>query len=457
MIFEKIPLARAFFAACQSVVIMCASYFLVACGDKNVDTLKAGDELVVLTRNAPTTWYEGREGQAGPEHDLITEFAQKYGLNVRFEVLNSIDEILEAIRLGKGHIAAAGITQTLGRNQKGFVFGPVYEHVEQQVVCRRNNGKLPKVPSDLLDVRLSIISNSSYEETLIALKQDHPGLVWQSVSDVSTERLLEQVWRKKIDCTVADSTIVSINRRYYPELVVAFSMGESQPMSWILSSRWADLNEKLDVWFQEMEQNGRLADLHEQYFGHVEIFDYVDMRKYLRRIKKRLPQYQHLFEKAAKQEKIPWTLLAAQAYQESHWRAKAKSPTGVRGMMMLTRNTAKSLGVQSRLDASQSIYGGAKYLRKMLKRVPESVTGEDRLWYALAAYNVGFGHLKDARILAKKLDKDPDRWVDIKTIFPLLSQKKYYKSLRFGYARGTEPVRYVQRIRDYRQVLERNL
>jgi len=454
MVFEITIISRVFRLVLIGTIV---ALFAVACSDNSSEMLNKGDELVVLTRNAPTTWYEGREGPAGLEHDLITEFAQRYELKVRFEILNSIEDIINAIRSGKGHIAAAGITQTEGRVQEGLVFGPVYQHVEQQVVCRRNNGTLPKGLGDLVDVNLSVIAGSSYQETLMELKQDHPGLVWQSVPDVSTEQLLEQVWRKKIDCTMADSSIVKINRRYYPELVVAFSVDEPQAMSWLLSAQWAGLNEKLDTWFQEIKQNGRLAGLHERYFGHVDIFDYVDMKTYLRRIKKRLPKYRQLFEDAGKQENIPWTLLAAQAYQESHWRAKAKSPTGVRGIMMLTLNTAKSLGIKSRLDAAQSIRGGAKYLRKMLKRVPESVKGEDRLWFALAAYNVGYGHLKDARTLAKRLNKDPDRWVDIKTVFPLLTQKKYYKTLRYGYARGTEPVRYVQRIRNYRQVLEKNI
>ncbi len=448
------PLTRALYLGLRYTVL---AWFLVSCSDNNTEALGEGDELVVLTRNAPTTWYEGRDGQAGPEHDLVIAFAQRYGLRVRFEVLGSIDDILNGIRSGRGHIAAAGITQTAGRNQQGFVFGPVYQHVEQQVVCRRNNGKLPKTPGDLVAVDLSVIAGSSYQETLGALKRETPGLTWKEVPDISTEQLLERVWRKQIDCTVADSTIVNINRRYYPELVVAFSIGDPQPMSWLLSPKQPGLGKKLDSWFQEAKQSGRIADIQERYYGHVEIFDYVDMKKYLRRISQRLPQYKDYFQKAGERENIPWTLLAAQAYQESHWRAKAKSPTGVRGMMMLTLNTARSLGVKNRLDVAQSIHGGAKYLRKMLKRIPETVKGEDRLWYALAAYNVGFGHLRDARALAKKLNKNPDRWVDLKQIFPLLAQKKYYQSLRYGYARGTEPVRYVQRIRNYRQVLERNL
>jgi len=444
----------------RGIGLALAAGLLTSCADDDrvadSKALATGDELIVLTRNAPTTWYQGRAGLAGPEHDLVNDFAQYAGFKVRFRVLGSIDEILREIRAGRGHMAAAGITRTEGRNREGFVFGPAYQQVEQQVVCRRNAGKLPKTVADLSSVRLTIIADSSYRETLVSLQRKFPELNWNEAPDTSTELLLEKVWRKQIDCTIADSTIVNINRRYYPELVVAFSIGQPQAMSWLLSPRQPELAEKLQTWFQQVKQSGRLANIQERYYGHVEIFDYVDMKKFLRRIEERLPQYKTHFQKAAEESGIPWTLLAAQSYQESHWRANAKSPTGVRGMMMLTLNTARSLGVTNRLDVSQSIHGGARYLSKMLKRIPETVKDEDRLWYALAAYNVGYGHLSDARRLATRLNKNPDRWMDLKQVFPLLMQKKYYKSLRYGYARGTEPVRYVQRIRDYQQVLERN-
>lgn len=126
----------------------------------------------------------------------------------------------------------------------------------------------------------------------------------------------------------------------------------------------------------------------------------------------------------------------------------------MRGIMMLTRKTASEVGVKDRLSARQSIMGGAKYLARLIKRIPEEVTGSDRMWFALAAYNVGLGHLRDARTLAVRLDKNPNVWVDLRDVLPLLSKKKYYRKLKHGYARGTEPVRYVQRIRDYHDILE---
>lgn len=180
----------------------------------------------------------------------------------------------------------------------------------------------------------------------------------------------------------------------------------------------------------------------------------LDAKTFLRHIKTRLPKYREQFEDAGTRYGLPWTLLAAQAYQESRWNRNAMSPTGVRGLMMLTRATAQELGIENRLDVKKSIMGGARYLAYLLKRIPEHIPQPDRLFMALAAYNVGLGHLKDARLLAKRLGKDPDRWKDVKTVLPLLAKKSYYQTLPHRYARGWEPVQYVKRIRDYQEILE---
>ncbi len=184
---------------------------------------------------------------------------------------------------------------------------------------------------------------------------------------------------------------------------------------------------------------------------------WLDEKRFRFDIDIKLPRYQKQFEKAAQENGIPWTLLASQAYQESRWNHKAKSPTGVRGLMMLTRNTASSLGIENRLDPIQSIDGGARYYAYLEKQVPKFIPKYDRIWIALAAYNVGMGHIKDAQTLARKFNKNPYRWDDLKTVLPLLAQKKYYKTLPYGYARGYEPIRYVKRIRDYWSLLERYL
>jgi membrane-bound lytic murein transglycosylase F len=187
------------------------------------------------------------------------------------------------------------------------------------------------------------------------------------------------------------------------------------------------------------------------------VFDYVDTRVYIRRIDRRFPKFRTYFRQAAEKYDLPFALLAAQGYQESHWRPDARSPTGVRGIMMLTRTTAKSLGVGNRLDPRQSIFGGAKYLARMKERFSDEVSEPDRTWLALAAYNVGRAHLHDAQKLAREQGVSPHHWRSMKHILPLLAQKRYYRDLKYGYARGTEPVRYVRRIREYRHVLEQQV
>ena len=190
---------------------------------------------------------------------------------------------------------------------------------------------------------------------------------------------------------------------------------------------------------------------------HQSDLPWYDIQRFQYHVQTRLPLYRAHFEQVSKQYGLPWTLLAAQAYQESRWDRHAKSPTGVRGLMMLTRNTASSLGIENRLDPKKSIEGGARYFSTLKNQVPETIGKPDRTFIALAAYNVGMGHIKDAQNLAEKMNKNPDSWKDLKAVLPLLAKKQYYKELQYGYARGWEPVQYVKRIRAYHALLEHYL
>ncbi len=421
-------------------------------GDSSVDDLKKSGELVVISRESATTLYRDGEGPAGPEYDYLESFADFLGVELRFDIRDSNREVLDAISRDEGHIATAGMTFYPPLEDQGYVFGPGYQNVDIQVVCRRNHGKNPANIEELSDVELVVVADSHYESRLFELQQEFPDLTWESAEDSSVEDLLQLVWRKQIDCTIANSSELNIKRRFYPELQVAFTIEEQQALAWNLSPEWEVLSDSIEQWLEVIENDGTLLVLRDRHYK-VEEFDYVDMRSFIRRMKSRLPRVQQLFEKYAAKHDIPWTLLAAQSYQESHWNRRAKSPTGVRGIMMLTLTTAKEMGVKSRLDVEQSIMGGAKYLSRLELRIPDSVVGEDRWWFALAAYNVGMGHLQDARALAEDLDLDPDSWLDLKGVLPLLSQKKYYTDLKYGFARGTEPVTYVRQIRNYQNIL----
>ncbi|TDY01012.1 membrane-bound lytic murein transglycosylase F [Thiohalophilus thiocyanatoxydans] len=432
--------------------LLLLSVSLTACGDDAYITrIQEEGKLVVVTRNAPTTYYVGRDGDTGFEYELISAFAEELGVELELVMSDNPGNILGLVAEGEADIAAAGLTRTKQRQDR-VLFSDSYQDVTQQVVCHRR-GARPSGPEDLVGLSIEVPAETSYVEQLNRLQEETPELAWEVHPEHNTEFLLEKVWKRKLDCTVGDSNIVAVNQRYMPELSVRFELSDPQPLAWAMPANADGLQDAVNDWLDQYEEEGQLQALINQYYGFIEVFDYVDTRAFRRKVERVLPQYQKLFQEAGKQYGIDWTLLAAQAYQESHWNRHARSPTGVRGIMMLTQITAKEVGIQSRLDPKQSIMGGAKYLANLRGRLPEAITEPDRTWIALAAYNVGMGHIYDARKLARNQGKNPNLWHDFRDVLPLLSQKKYYEDLRYGYARGSEPVRYVRRIRNYHDML----
>jgi membrane-bound lytic murein transglycosylase F len=432
-------------------------YLIVtACGEsapgKNKDLLeriKAKGELVILTTNQPTTYYIDREGNpTGPEFDMVEAFAGTLGVKTRYLILDSTEAVIDGLRVEQGDIAAAGLTITEER-QAEFSFGPAYMDISEYLVCHRDTRFVNEI-DDLKGLEIVVPASTSYVDTL---QQQYPGIDWSMDENLVTPNLLEKVRAREIECTISDSTIFDINRRYYPEISAKYILNKGSQLAWMYAKDNPRLGSAISKWFTDYKDSGEYAQSIEKYYGYIEAFDYVDIQKFKRRIKSRLPKYKDMFIKAATKNGISPSLLAAQSYQESHWNPKAKSPTGVRGIMMLTQPVAKSLGVTSRLDAKQNIFAGAKYHTKMKKMFEDDVKEPDRTWMALAAYNVGRGHFRDAQGLARKLGKNPNLWIDMKEVLPLLSEKEYYKDLTYGYARGNEPVQYVTRIREYDDIL----
>ena len=408
-------------------------------------------ELHVLTRNSGTTYFEGPQGPSGLEYELMRRFAEKLGVKLKISVPDNLNEVLEQISDGEAHIAAAGLTVTEERKQL-VRFAPSYQTITQQVVYNTKGDKPRSIKQ--LDGHLEVVAHSSHVEQLRKLKQKHSSLEWSENTDADSTELLTLVAEELIDYTIADSNEVTYNRRYYPKLRVAFDITKPQELAWAFPV--SDDNSLYDAateFLTELKDSGELDRLLKHNYQHVMNYDYAGTHSYLAQIRRRLPTYLEMFQQAAEQYDLDWRLLAAVAYQESHWRQNAVSPTGVKGMMMLTNATAEHLGVVDRTDPYESIMGGAKYLRKLIDKVPTHIPEPDRIWIAVAAYNVGYGHVSDARKLTIKRGDNPDKWVDIKATLPLLSKSKWYKQTRYGYARGWEPVRYVENIRSYYDIL----
>jgi membrane-bound lytic murein transglycosylase F len=269
-----------------------------------------------------------------------------------------------------------------------------------------------------------------------------------------TEDLLARVAAGGYDCAATDGLLLRVINPYHPELAEAFDLAGEMPLGWFLAPGSEDLKEPLRLWFAGTKKSGALAALERRFFGFLPLFDYVDIRAFKRAIDERLPDYEKAIRRAARQNGLSWQLLAAVAYQESHWDPEARSPTGVRGFMMLTERTARQLGVENRLDPIESIDAAARYLADLKSRIPVSVEEPDRTWFALAAWNTGLGHVYDARALAARLGRDRDSWTDIRRVLPLLSNAAYAEGLKHGPARGGQAVHFVQQVRTYMHILD---
>jgi len=421
-----------------------------------LDKIKQNKVLNVVLLNAPSTYYIGTEGKQGFEYDLLQSYARYLGVDLNITAAHTTKEAIELSKNPAIHITSAALAKTTNRIGT-FNFGPSYFEVQEQVICHRGMLKTNKFPRDvegLAGLKITVGDDTSYSETLRALQSDGFDLNVSYTGEFSTEELLAQVASHEIDCTVADSNIYSVNLRYFTEIALAFSISGREQLAWLLAENTPELEADMYAWLNEFNQAGAMTQLKDHYYSYTLFFDYYNTTMFYKRIKSRLPKYEKYFKEMGEKYEIPWTLLASISYQESHWNPKAKSHTGVRGLMMLTRKTAKLLGVKNRQDPKQSISGGTRHLKQMLKFVPKEVRGENRLKFALAAYNIGMGHIRDAQKLAVKIGLNQNIWSDLKIVLPLLSQKKYYSTLKFGYARGAEPVKYVEAIYNYRNILE---
>lgn len=416
-----------------------------------LEKIQQSGTLVVISRNGPTTYYEGNNGLTGFEYTMAQGFAKYLGVDLVIREVEDLGFMLHAV--GKqGHFAAAGLTVTERRRQK-VTFSHPYAEVTQQLLYHTSESR-PQDIEDLIGKRLMVISGSSHAERLRQLQKIHPALTWEERHDIEMLDLMEMVHQQKIDYAIVDSNAFKLNTSLYPRAQVAFDISEPEALAWAFPTmRDKSLLKAANDFLIEYQNSGLLAEVQEVFYGHLGELNYAGALVFTRRMESRLPKWREPLKEAAENTGLDWLLLAALSYQESHWNPRARSPTGVRGFMMLTLPTAREMEISNRLNPLQSIDGGSRYFRRLLDRMPESITGKDRIWLALAAYNVGYGHVEDARILAQHYGANPNKWADVKEYLPLLTKRQYYKYTRHGYARGHEAVTYVQNIRNFYAIL----
>lgn len=413
----------------------------------------AQQDLVVLTTTGPLTYNADETSEAsGLEHDLIEAFAKELGVGVDYHITTPV-ELPHRMAAGEAHVALGWLD--LPGNSGLKATPPI---LQSRDVLIQHEATLPiSEPDELSGKTVHALSGSRQLNTLRNLQKTIPGLKVVEIKDDDIFGLLESVADQEYPLAVIDSTLTDIATQLNPSLQTSLELTDDLPIVWWLGEKPnIELLTRLNAFVEKAQYDGTLAKIEDRYFGHVRRLKQADIVKFLGRTETMLPKLRTDFIAAQSISGIDWRLIAAVAYHESQWESEATSPTGVRGIMMLTEETADRLGVKNRLDPRESILAGARYINILKDLQPDEVREPDRTWLALAAYNIGPGHFNAARTLAKQLGADPAAWYEMKRILPLLAKPKYYQRLKSGRARGGEAVILVENIRSYYDILLRN-
>lgn len=441
-------------AGAVRAVAMLAAWLIVGCAPQPppVDRIKAHGELRVVTLNSPTTFYQGAQGAEGLEFQLASRFAHELGVRLLMYPAPDVRAMQAEIATGRADIAAAQLTADAGWARVGEASAP-YEQIAQLVVYRQGKTR-PRGTLQIESSRLAVRAGSPQERILERQRRTvAPTLRWVVTAPNAADPL-EDVVTGQADYAVVDAREFSFAHHIYPDIALGFALPGPRPTQWVVRRRAPDLLQRVNQFLESMIKSGALAALEGESSGDARPFEYEESRVFHEHVVERLPRYQPLFTEAATQTGIDWRLLAAIGYQESKWNPVAQSEDGALGMMMLTPSTAEAMGIKDRADPRQNIFAGARYFADVRVKLPERIREPDRTSLALAAYNVGFGHLEDARIITQTRGLNPDSWVDVRQVLPLLAQERWYTQAKRGYARGWEPVQFVDRVQRILTLLE---
>ncbi|HEX4388070.1 MAG TPA: membrane-bound lytic murein transglycosylase MltF [Steroidobacteraceae bacterium] len=414
--------------------------------------IRARGELRVVTLNLPTCYYLGAQGTEGLEYELASAYAEHLGVRLNMYPLANEGELQAELAAGRADIAAASLSSSPDWARAADAAEP-YTLIPQLVVYQ-HDGVRPRDTLQLESATLAVRAGTPQERILQRLKNTvAPTLRWEETAPTSADPV-EDVDSGAAQYAITDEREFSFAHHLYPNVLVGFALPEQRPVAWMVRKNAPQLLASVNAFFAQLAASGRLPQLVQESSGDTRRFEYEESREFRGNVSDRLPHFRPMFEEAAAQSGIDWRLLAAVGYQESKWDPKAASGDGAVGVMMLTADTAQAMGIKDRTDPQQSISAGARYLGEVRAKVPDRIPEPDRTWLTIAAYNVGFGHLEDARILAQSHGKNPDSWTDVRSQLPLLAQERWFDRTKRGYARGWEPVQFVDRIQRYLRLLE---
>ena len=315
----------------------------------SLDHILSAGELRVVSRNGPTTYYKDKNGPTGFEYHLARLLAEDLGVSLEIEPAFTIEGIFTRLQREEADLAAAGLTLT-GQREDNYPHSRPYYSSIPQIIYKAGTFR-PRSLADLADMEIVVIANSSHAHALLALQNGGSQLNWTEIEGADTMELLESVNTGQAKLAILDSNEFKVQQPLYPRLKVAFDMGGEQEFVWFLPPGKDNkrLLERIDALFEQLDKTGKMQQLSKLHLAHATGITRMGAHTFTRNMRNVLPQYQALIQQVAVEYQLDWHLLGAIAYQESHWNPRATSPTGVRGMMMLTRPTAREMGVKNRL------------------------------------------------------------------------------------------------------------
>lgn len=419
-----------------------------------LERIKKRGVLRLITSNSINTYYYYNGQPAGFEYDLAREFADF--LNVDLGVVTpGWNNMFSYLEQGKGDFIASGLAITNSRLEK-VNFSIPYMKIQQRIV----HHKLvfgPKNISDLTFRTIHVRRGTSYHSRLEEIKQSGTNFNYILHDNIPTQELIKMVNDRKIKFTVSDHNIAYLNQRYYPDIRIGIALQKKEPLAWAVQKKDLQMLEQVNKFFLYANHTGLLTQIVNKYYPDIKGSDPFDLKIFHKRIETRLPKYKKFIIEESRKYGFDWKLVAAIIYQESHFNPDAQSFTNVKGLMQITKAAAKEMGIKNRVNPSQSIKAGIKYLDKMFKKFNHIENEHEKILFALASYNIGYGHVTDAMKIAADKGLDETKWQNLKTILPLLSKSKYYKKAKHGYARGWEPVQYIERILTYYDILKQKI
>ena len=409
------------------------------------------NEIVFATRIGPTTYYEIKEKKSGYGYDLMKAFADFLNVNLKVIIIDNVNEAYE--KLNNREIDVISDIDIRNYNNQIVKFSYPYNRIDHYIIFNSKYTFSSENLSNLSNNTIHSIDSMTIKKNMKGINSNYPDIKIKFWKEKNIDELLKLLNDNEIQYMVMNSDELKLLKQYYPTLEIAFKIDSNEPQSWVLPINIGKTFEnKISNFFKYMINENKLLNIYAKHFRNQQ-YSFVGIKIFLDDYLNIFPKYEFFFKKFAKEYELDWKLLASIGYQESKWKRDAVSYTGVKGLMMLTKNTANEMQIKDRTDPRESIMGGAKYLKLLLNKLPKEITKDDKVWYAVASYNIGLGHINDAIKLAKNDNVDYRKWPLIKPYILKLSQSKYYKHTKYGYARGWETVSYIQNIRQYYDIL----